>query len=236
MKRKIYLAVAITLLCIFFLFTALVLTVDLQAIGPEESKVGFATMNGAFKNAISGLADTNEGYSKILYDVSDLIGFAPLLMALGFAILGLCQAIKRKSVFKVDSEILILGAFYVVVLMTYVAFEIIPPINYRPVLIEGKRETSYPSSHTMLAICLCTTAIFELSRLLRKKKALMIIADVLCGAIGVAILVGRLLSGVHWLSDIIAGVLISAALVCFYRFAVLLVQNIKAKRKIQQND
>ena len=100
MKRKIYLATAIVLLGLFFLFTALVLTVDLQPIGPLESKVGFATINGAFRDAIGSFADTEEGYSKLWYDVSGLIGFAPILIALCFAILGLCQAIKRKSILK----------------------------------------------------------------------------------------------------------------------------------------
>ena len=235
MKRKIYLATAIVLLGLFFLFTALVLTVDLQPIGPSESKVGFATINGAFKDAIGSFADTEEGYSKLWYNVSGSIGFAPILIALCFAILGLCQAIKRKSILKVDPEIIILGAFYVVVFAAYLGFEIIP-INFRPVLMDGELEASYPSSHTILAACFSTTAIFELSRLLRKKKILMVIADVCCGAIGAAVIACRLLSGVHWLSDIIAGILLSAALVCFYRFAVLLVQNIKAKKETTSND
>ena len=169
MKQKIYLSVASALFILFIIFTALVMALDVQPIGPNESSVGLASINDAFRNALG----TTESYNELWYDISELAGLIPLAMAGGFAILGLCQAIKRKSLLKVDNHLFVLAGFYAAVLVAYVAFEIVE-INFRPVLMEGVLEASYPSSHTMLSLGICTTAIFELHELLKDKKALLI--------------------------------------------------------------
>ena len=230
MKQKIYLSVASALFILFIIFTALVMAVDVQPIGPNESSVGLASINDAFRNALG----TTESYNELWYDISELAGLIPLAMAGGFAILGLCQAIKRKSLLKVDNHLFVLAGFYAAVLVAYVAFEIVE-INFRPVLMEGVLEASYPSSHTMLSLGICTTAIFELHELLKDKKALLIAGDIFCGAIALVVLLGRLLSGVHWLSDIIAGVLLISSLICLYRFFVLFVQNKTNKKAKKEN-
>lgn len=226
MKRKIYLTATIALFGLFFLFTALVMTVDVQPIGPNGSTVGLASINGAFRDALG----TTESYNELWYNISELAGLIPLATAGCFAIFGLCQAIKRKSLFKVDSHLFVLAGFYAALLLAYVGFEIIE-INFRPVLIEGELEASYPSSHTMLSIGIMTTAIFELHELIKNKKALLIIFDVACIAVALTVLLGRLLSGVHWLTDIIAGILIVSALICLYRYGVILIQNKKEKNQ-----
>lgn len=226
MKRKIYLTATIALFGLFFLFTALVMTVDVQPIGPNGSTVGLASINGAFRDALG----TTESYNELWYNISELAGLIPLATAGCFAIFGLCQAIKRKSLFKVDSHLFVLAGFYAALLLAYVGFEIIE-INFRPVLIEGELEASYPSSHTMLSIGIMTTAIFELHELIKNKKALLIISDVACIAVALTVLLGRLLSGVHWLTDIIAGILIVSALICLYRYGVILIQNKKEKNQ-----
>ena len=226
MKRKIYLTATIALFGLFFLFTALVMTVDVQPIGPNGSTVGLASINGAFRDALG----TTESYNELWYNISELAGLIPLATAGCFAIFGLCQAIKRKSLFKVDSHLFVLAGFYAALLLAYVGFEIIE-INFRPVLIEGELEASYPSSHTMLSVGIMTTAIFELHELIKNKKALLIIFDVACIAVALTVLLGRLLSGVHWLTDIIAGILIVSALICLYRYGVILIQNKKEKNQ-----
>lgn len=226
MKRKIYLTATIALFGLFFLFTALVMTVDVQPIGPNGSTVGLASINGAFRDALG----TTESYNELWYNISELAGLIPLATAGCFAIFGLCQAIKRKSLFKVDSHLFVLAGFYAALLLAYVGFEIIE-INFRPVLIEGELEASYPSSHTMLSVGIMTTAIFELHELIKNKKALLIIFDVACIAVALTVLLGRLLSGVHWLTDIIAGILIVSSLICLYRYGVILIQNKKEKNQ-----
>ena len=115
-------------------------------------------------------------------------------------------------------------------LFVYLDFELIT-VNYRPIILDGELEASYPSSHTMLSLGIMITAIFELHELIKNKKAILIITDILCCAVALTVLLGRLLSGVHWLTDIIAGALLAASLVCFYRYGVLLLENIKSKKQ-----
>ena len=68
MKRKIYLTATIALFGLFFLFTALVMTVDVQPIGPNGTTVGLASINGAFRDALG----TTESYNELWRDVSAL--------------------------------------------------------------------------------------------------------------------------------------------------------------------
>ena len=223
----ISLSLAGIFLLAFLLLTILVKTVDVQAIGPNGSKIGLAALNGAVFNAI--------GENALFYNITEFLGLLPFAVAGAFAILGICQAIKRKSIKKVDLEIYILGAFYVAVIAAYILFEIVE-INYRPILVDGALEASYPSTHTMLAVCIMTTAIIELHRLIKNKKALLIAADCLCVAIAAAIVIGRLLSGVHWTTDIIAGLLLSGALVSLYCFAIALAKEKIAKKANKETD
>lgn len=108
--------------------------------------------------------------SRSLYYITDWLGLVPFAIALGFAILGLAQWIKCKSLFKVDSSIFVLGVFYIFVMEVYLFFKKIV-INYRPVLVDGFLEASYPSSTTMLALCVISTAMMQLDRRIRHNKA-----------------------------------------------------------------
>ena len=153
-----------------------------------------------------------------LYILTDWLGLVPIGIAFGFAILGLVQLIRRKSLLKVDRDILILGSFYIVVLAAYLLFETVV-INFRPVLIDGKLEASYPSSMTMLALCILPTAMMQSKTRIRGDAVRRAILGIFV-AFTVFMVVGWLLSGVHWLSDIVGGVLLSAGLVPLYALAV----------------
>ena len=190
----------------FVLWTVLVSYVDVRAIGQNASSVGFATLNGYVHNLT--------GVNMFLYTITDWLGLVPIGVAFGFAVLGLVQWVGRKSLFKVDRSILALGGFYIIVLVMYVFFEIVV-INYRPVLIDGYLEASYPSSTTMLVMCVMPTAMMQLHARIK--------SDVFrrCVLISIAtftafMVIGRLASGVHWLTDIIGGALVSAGLVITY--------------------
>ena len=190
----------------FVLWTVLICFVDVRAIGPEGSSVGFSTMNG-FIHELTGV-------NWFLYTVTDWLGLVPIGVAFGFAFLGLVQWIKRKSLLKVDRSILTLGGFYIVVMAVYILFEIVV-INYRPTLINGYLETSYPSSTTMLVTCVMPTAMMQLRTRIKNKLFRRCVTLVI--ALFIAFMViGRLVSGVHWISDIIGGALFSAGLVMMY--------------------
>lgn len=200
------LGVAICLLAAFVWWTVAVSLVDVQAIGPRASSVGFATMNEAF-HALTGVHMS-------LYVITDWLGLVPLAFAIGFAMLGLVQWVKRKCLLKVDCSILILGGFYLAVIAVYVFFEMVV-VNYRPVLIDGFLEASYPSSTTMLVLCVMPTAIMQFNARIRNRGIRNGIA-VAIAAFTVFMVIGRLVSGVHWLSDIVGGMLVSAGMVMIY--------------------
>ena len=152
-KNKKALVCGASLLIAFVLWTVLVCLVDVQAIGPEGSSVGFGTLNGYVHDLT--------GVNMSLYVITDWLGLVPIGIAFGFAVLGLVQLIKRKSLLKVDRSILVLGGFYIVVMAVYILFETVV-INYRPTLIDGYLEASYPSSTTMLVMCVMPTAMMQL--------------------------------------------------------------------------
>jgi undecaprenyl-diphosphatase len=203
-QRKFYIAICI--LVAFLLWTVAIQFVDMQKIGPRESTVGFATINH--------FVHTLTGVHMSLYTITDWLGLVPLLFVMGFGALGLIQWIKRKQLLKVDHSILVLGGFYIVVMAVYVLFEMFV-VNYRPVLINGNLETSYPSSTTMLVMCVMPTAIMQLNArikniILKRCASSAIIAFI------VFMVIGRLISGVHWFTDIVGGALLSAGLVLMY--------------------
>ena len=207
MKRK-NLYTSLCFIGAFALWTALVLNVDVCAVGPNGSAVGFATLN----SFVHGLTGVNFA----LYNVTDWLGIVPIGIMLGFAVLGLAQWIKRKRLALVDGSILALGGFYVAVAVVYVLFEIFA-VNYRPVLINGYLEASYPSSTTVLAMCVMPTAAMQIKKRVKNKTV--------CGFVCVAMtlftvfmVTGRLISGVHWFTDIVGGALLSAGLIMAYRF------------------
>ena len=194
------------LFVLFIVYTILVATVDVQPVGPQKSNIGFATINMAMFQSL--------GQSQFWYTLTKYLGILAILVVLGFGVIGLIQMIRRKNFFRTDMEILVLGGFYVVMGIFYVLFEKVV-VNYRPILEEGNLEASYPSSHTMLVCCVMATAIIQFNRLI-KNQTLCLLADIAAVAIIALKVMGRLLSGVHWFTDIIGGVIISAALVMLY--------------------
>ena len=195
------------LLTAFVLWTVAICFVDVRAIGPQGSSVGFAGING-FVHTLTGVHFS-------LYNITDWLGLVPIFVCIGFGILGLVQWIKRKSIRKVDHSILILGGFYIVTIAAYLFFESVV-INYRPVLINGYLEASYPSSTTMLVMCVMPTAIMQLGSRI-KSKALRNIVAVSIITFITFMVIGRLFSGVHWFTDIVGGTLLSTGLVMLYR-------------------
>lgn len=217
-RKKLF--TAIGLLGAFIIWTVAVCLIDVRAIGPMDSGVGFATLNG-FVHRLTGV-------HMALYTATDLLSLVPAVVVLGFGCLGLGQWIKRKQILKVDADILVLGGFYVVVAAAFLFFEMVV-VNYRPVLIEGKLEASYPSSTTMLVMCVMPTAMMQLRRRIGKASVRRIV-EILLGVFTGFMVAGRLLSGVHWLTDIIGGGLLSAGLVMLYAF---MTEKLAAKENAQ---
>ncbi len=197
-------------LAAFILWTIAITRLDVQPIGPDGSTVGFATINGFFHDLT--------GVHMLLYSLTDWLSLVPIAFMLGFALLGLAQWIKRKSILKVDRSILLLGGFYIITFAAYLFFESFI-INYRPIRIEGVLEASYPSSTTMLVICVMTTAGMQLHRRIQNPPLRKCVTTMITVFIALMV-IGRLISGVHWLTDIIGGALLSAGLIMLYHSVI----------------
>ena len=198
------------MLTAFVLWTMAVSIVEVRAIGPCGSEVGFATINA--------LIHKLTGVHMALYHLTDWLGLVPIVVALGFAILGLGQWIKRKELRKVDYDLFVLGGFYMVVMTAYQFFEMVT-VNYRPVLIEGILETSYPSSTTLLVLCVMPTALMQCKQRMKNAMGKRWVSGLIV-VFTIFMVAGRLISGVHWFTDIVGGGLLSAGLVMMYRYFV----------------
>lgn len=210
-KKKSLLMGSISL-AMFAVWTVLILTVDVQPLGQNGTSIGFATFNCWFHHFT--------GVNMAIYTITDWMGLVPVVICLIFAGIGLVQLIKRRSIFRVDADIMILGVYFVIVFLAYAIFEIIP-INYRPILIEGRMEASYPSSTTLLVLSVMPALVEQIKRRLSgiRVKQIITIAEI---AFSVFMVTGRLISGVHWFTDIVGGELLSVGLYMLYKAAVML--------------
>lgn len=199
-KKRNFLISAILIL-IAIVFTILVKIVDVKPVGTNETNIGFATVNQFVFKTI--------GVNMIWYHITDWLGLVSICIAMVYALIGIIQLVKRKSLFKVDKEIIILGLFYIFVIALYIFFEKVV-VNYRPILMDGVLEASYPSSHTLMIICLCGSSIIVNKKLFTNNISKLI--NVLSLVIIFITVIGRLISGVHWFTDIIGGIFISIAL------------------------
>lgn len=209
-KGKRELLTGAALLAAFIVWTVLIQTVDVQAVGPKVTAVGFAAFNQWF-HQLTGVEMT-------VYTITDWLGLVPIMICMGFGCVGLIQWIKRRSVLRVDPDILLLGVYYILVIFGYLFFEMVP-INYRPVLIDGVLEASYPSSTTLLVLSVMPTLTLQMDRRCQSPKLRCAInaSAILFSAFMV---IGRLISGVHWATDIIGSVLLSMGLFSLYRASV----------------
>lgn len=203
-KRNIFMSIFMTLVTGVYIY--LVRVYDVSAIGPNNSKVGFSTINSFFIKHV--------GTHMEIYKLTELLGYVILLLVLLYGLVGLIELIKRKSLFKVDREIICVGILYVLMISVYVFFEKFI-INYRPVLIDNELEASFPSSHTMLSLCTIISSLI-ISRKYIKNIKFYNVTVFISMLLLTLVFVGRTISGVHYLSDIIGGVLISITLLSYF--------------------
>ena len=224
MKRSVKntLYTGMLLLALFAVWTVAVMTVDVQVAGETGKSIGFATVNLRFHQLT--------GVHMAIYTVTDWLGLVPVFICLLFALLGLYQLIRRKSLTKVDADLLFLGIYYVLVILAYLVFEMYP-INYRPIFIDGRLEASYPSSTTLLVLSVMPTLVFQVQRR-TQNRCMQRAVHILSALFSLATVIGRLISGVHWLTDIIGSVLLSGGLFLIYTASVPLSSGNKSQQEV----
>lgn len=211
MKKKKELILGVILLVVFIIWTGLIQYVDVKPIGANNTDIGFSSLNIYFHQMT--------GVHMTLYTITDWLGLIPIFICVVFGGLGLVQLIKRKSLFKVDKDLILLGIYYFIVIMGYLIFEMIP-INYRPILIDGRLEASYPSSTTLLVLSVMPTLLLQV-----KRRSTHIVFTKLVSVVTILfslfMVIVRLIAGVHWLTDIIGALILSAGLYYVYKALVL---------------
>ena len=194
---------------LFIFFSLWIRLFDVQPVGPEGSSIGFAGLNVAVHELF--------GMHLFWYKLTQLLGVAAIAVAAVFAVVGFIQLVQRKSLLKVNKKILMLGVIYILVILLYVLFEKVP-FNYRPVVLDPAEglEPSYPSTHTMIILTIFGTAIGVIGDYLKNAK-LVLLLKIICLVIMAVTIVGRLICGVHWFTDIAGGVIISLFFINLFR-------------------
>ena len=105
------LSAGLVLITAFVLWTVMVTTINVQPLGINGTDIGFSTINLWFHK----LTGTNMA----LYTITDWLGLVPVFCCFIFGFTGFVQLVKRKSLAKVDCDIIILGIYYVAVIFLY---------------------------------------------------------------------------------------------------------------------
>ena len=216
-KRSLIQFVAVTLIAV--VFTVLVKIVDVGFVSSTGSLVGFSSVNIPFSQKF--------GFNPIFYKVSEVLGYLIFLVIAVFAFIGCYQLIKRKSLMKVDKDLYALAITYVFTFALYIFFDKVLVINLRPIIMAGESiaEPSFPSSHTLLAVSVLGTAISECGKI--RKESLRVSFVIVLAILMSATVLSRLFSGVHWVTDIIAGILWGEVMMTLYQ----LFSNLLAKEE-----
>lgn len=211
-KRKslitTYLILAVAFAGAFAFFTYLVMTYDVAPVGFNGAKIGFSSINVSVHDMFPWDAGS--------YELSKYLGYI-CLIAVGVNVLAAAMDFFRHKcrINRMHRRNIITCIYYIVVGAFYVLFEY-TVINTRPI----SAEASYPSSHTMLALCVLYSVFVLLRFSTWNYRFLASILRVMCVLAMISMVVFRFLSGVHWLTDICGGILLSFSLMCFYRAGI----------------
>ena len=198
-KQKLWFVLSVAMLTLFVIWTLVVKFVDVDQVGLSHLNQFFWQHCGKYE---------------IWARITKWLGYLCILVVACLVIWQVVQWVRRKSLWRVDKNLLLFNLVGVLFLVVYVFFEIVV-INYRPLLDNGVAKASYPSSHAMLFVVVLSLLIWQVWHYYKSKswQVILTVALTIFMVIGV---VGRLFSGVHWFTDIVAGVIMGYSLVCFY--------------------
>ncbi len=226
LKEKKLIVLSITawgLVALFLVFILLIRFIDVKPSGAQNSMIGLSTLNLFFFE----LLGENTNWDKI----TDLLMLFSIAVAgiIMFAVVN--QFVKRKNIKKINENLFLFVLILLALGICYIVFEW-QVVNYRPILVDGELEASFPSSHTLLVCTLLGCAIYQVKNTINN-IAFKIITYLVFALSILLTVVGRLLAGVHWFTDVLGGVILSSALVMLYIFSCEL---IKSKKQIQKDN
>ncbi|MBQ3830409.1 MAG: phosphatase PAP2 family protein [Spirochaetales bacterium] len=206
-KQRTCTVLGLAFLVIFLLFTYMVMKYDTAPVGFGGSVIGFSRFNTAFHELFPG--------DKGCYAASETLGYICLMLAGANAIIAIADFIRHRGIMNMHRRNIITMCYYAVVVAFYVLFEFVV-INQRPT----EAEASYPSSHTMLALCVLYSEFVLLGFAAERNRSWASVFRIVCIVAMLSMIAFRLLSGVHWFTDICGGILLSLSLMMFYRACI----------------
>ena len=162
--------------------------------------------------------------------ITDIILYASIAIVGLFAVLGLAQWISRKSIKKVDKQILWMVLPLALVVIVYlVCDKILTPdrFSFMPTRPDGSGEPSFPSTHVLVV----TTVFFCISAALPKyikSKVALFLIDIVMFALASLVATGRIMSDKHSYIDV-AGSVVFALI--FYGIYNAIIHRKKAKKE-----
>ena len=144
--------------------------------------------------------------------ITDIILVASIAVLGVFAVLGLYQWIKRKSLKKVDKPLLVMLVPLAFMAATYIIFDKFLILNTRP---NGSGEPSFPSTHTMVVATIFLLTAIILPNYI-KSKTTRVIMDIVMLLFIALVSVGRVLANMHWVSDVVGGLIFAAIFAAIY--------------------
>lgn len=166
------------------------------------------------------------GVNKTVDKVTDILIAVVLAVIVAFGVTGVVQWIKRKSFKKIDAELRWMILPIVLVALVWFIFEKLVILNYRPYLVDGVAEPSFPSTHTMIAAGAMIVTMIVLPKYI-KKRWLRIVLDILAGILIFAIGFGRIYAGMHWTTDVLGGLIFGADIALVYG---IILKHVKEKK------
>lgn len=211
----------ISLCCLlgFIVLLIVVKTVNVKtnALGIE---VGLYSINNSLLPSVS---------------ITEFGSLSDILMLISFVffgivgLMGISEFLKKRSLRKVNHIYYLYVCMLLLIVIIYLFFEIVT-VNYRPILIDGVKEASFPSSHIFITSSLVLCSCYVFSKYIGKNysKSLYIISIIMI----IFVTFGRLLSKNHWFTDCIAGLLISFVLYFGFVFFDKVIIDYKNKEHI----
>ena len=209
---------------LFLLLILLLRTVDIQAVGPAGTSVGLASLNNGFHTGI--------GVHPFWSTVSNILGIIAIASAAGWALLGALPLIREKSLKKADPNLILLGILFLVTILIYLFFNLVT-VNARPVLMKNETvpEASFPSSHVMMILVAMLGSIKMLNHYVRNLEQRRLF-QLICWFVLIFSVFARMLSGVHWFTDIIGGILIAICLFSLFSIALQYIRQLQKEDRL----
>ncbi|MCR5647873.1 MAG: phosphatase PAP2 family protein [Acholeplasmatales bacterium] len=199
---------------VLFIILMLLLNVDKAVIAESNEAVGLSHINNIVKYS----------YKENVDFMTDLLFYITFTVVIFEACLGVYQLVKRKSLFKVDIEILVFGTSLVLMVIFWLLFDYVVKINIRPT---HEAEGSFPSTHvfmtTFLALASHGFICYAYENKIAKYGSLLLAVSMIA-----LVLFGRVASGMHYITDVTGGLFLGLA---FYFCTFGIIKVFKAKEE-----